>query len=319
MKADGQARPARTATRAHSCVAVATTLLILAGCGGCEAPRDASPARGESTTTASDTASIPIAVPTRDTLRAPGYRAVAITGAKGLARLRKTLGPEGFATVLKVNRVDLGHVRDGDTLMVPDSATMALDSTARMLALSPFPRALGAGHAAKKLLLVSLRVQAFAAYDSGTLARWGPTSTGRETLQTPAGLYHTNWKDRERTSTFNEEWLLEWYVNLENFLGISLHRFELPGHPASHSCVRLLEDDAMWLYGWVEQWRIGEDPRVILQQGTPVVIFGRYGYHEPPPWKRLGVDSTATNVTLAEVEEAMELHLPRVRASGPSP
>ena len=304
---------------APSCAVIATTLLMLAGCGGREAPRDASPSRGRSTASPSDTAGIPIAEPTRGTLRAPGYRAVAITGAKGLARLRKTLGPEGFATVLKVNRVDLGHVRDGDTLMVPDSATMALDSTARMLALSPFPRALGAGHAAKKLLLVSLRVQAFAAYDSGTLARWGPTSTGRETLQTPVGLYHTNWKDRERTSTFNEEWLLEWYVNLENFLGISLHQFSLPGHPASHSCVRLLEDDAMWLYGWVEQWRIGEDPRVILQQGTPVVIFGGYGYHEPPPWKRLGVDSTATNVTLAEVEEAMELHLPRVRASGPSP
>jgi hypothetical protein len=244
---------------------------------------------------------------------------MAIRGAPGLARLRRGLGSERFASVLKVNRVDLGHVRDGDTLVVPDSATMALDSTARLLALSPFPRALGPGHAEKKLLLVSLRVQAFAAYDSGALARWGPTSTGRETLQTPVGLYHTNWKDRVRTSTFNEEWLLEWYVNLQNFEGISLHKFELPGRPASHSCVRLQEDDAMWIYDWVEEWTLGKDPRVILRPGTPVVVFGQYAFHDRAPWKRLDADSTATTVTLDEVEEALELHLPRVRASGPAP
>jgi hypothetical protein len=166
---------------------------------------------------------------------------------------------------------------------------------------------------------VSPRVQAFAAYDSGRIARWGPTSTGRESLETPPGLYHANWKDRERTSSFNEEWLLEWYVNLENFLGISLHLFELPGRPASHSCVRLQEDDAMWLYDWLEPWRIGQDRRVILEHGTAVVIFGRYAFHEPPPWRRLAADSTATHVTTAEVEQALERYLPPVRASVPGP
>ena len=46
------------------------------------------------------------------------------------------------------------------------------------------------------------RVQAFAAYDSGALVRWGPTSTGRREMPTPARLFHTNWKARQRTSTF---------------------------------------------------------------------------------------------------------------------
>jgi hypothetical protein len=319
VEADRRARLARTPGRGRGCTAAAIALLILAGCGGAQAPSPAPQARGESNAAASDTAGRAVVEPPPPTRRAPSYRSVAITGARRLSRLGKSLGVERLTTVLKVNRVDLTFVHPRDTLSVPDSSTMALDSIPRMLALAPFPLRLEVPHAPAKLLFVSLRVQAFAAYDSGRLTRWGPTSTGRETLQTPVGLYHANWKARERTSTFNEEWLLKWYINLESFLGISLHQFELPGHPASHACVRLMEDDAMWLYDWVEQWRIGADPRVIVRHGTPVVIFGRYAYHEPPPWHRLGRDSTATHVTPTEIDEALDLYLPPVRASGPAP
>jgi hypothetical protein len=250
--------------------------------------------------------------------RLPGYRAEVVAGATALARLRAALGPAGFATLLKVNRRDAGHVRSGDTLVVPDSITMALDSTARMLALSPFPLRIGSAPPGK-LMLVSLRVQAFAAYDSGTLVRWGPTSTGRRAAQTPVGLYHANWKSRRRVSTVNREWLLEWCVNLESLRGISLHRYELPGRPASHSCVRLLEDDAIWIHGWVGSWRLGGRPGQILEHGTPVVIFGSYAYDARPPWTLLPADSTATIVPPAEVADALAPHLAELSASRPSP
>ena len=270
-------------------------LVIASGCGHGDWAR--APLSASRDTAAAATLAAP------ETVWAPRYSIVPVEGPKGLRRLQKELGPERFAVVLKVNRIDLAHVRDRDSLIVPDSV-------ASFLALSPFPRELSSQRARHKLLLVSLRVQAFGVYDSGALARWGPTSTGRESVPTPEGLYHTNWKEKQRVSTFNDEWLLKWYVNLENFLGISLHEYDLPGYPASHSCVRLHADDAQWLYGWAETWRLDTDGRHILQHGTPVVVFGRYTYHRRPPWKRLAVDSTATDISLAEIEEALRAYLP---------
>ena len=157
--------------------------------------------------------------------------------------------------MLRLNRVDLGHARQGDTLVVPSVFDWAR--------LAPFPDTLPAGGVPPRLLVVSARVQAFGAYEAGRLVRWGPTSTGRQEKPTPPALYHANWRQRTRTSTFNDEWILHWYVNLSNFDGISLHQYELPGRPASHSCVRLLEDDAAWLYHWVETWKLvpGDPPQ----------------------------------------------------------
>ena len=119
-----------------------------------------------------------------------------------------------------------------------------------------------------------MAMQAFAAYDSGRLVRWGPISSGRIEKPTPVGLYHANWKARTRTSTIDEAWLLHWVVNIDSHGGISIHEYELPGRPASHSCVRLLERDARWVYHWVELWALGADHRHIDHEGTPIVVFG---------------------------------------------
>jgi len=301
--------------RARTVLCIASLVVVSAflGAAGCATPK---PAREEAASSATydssaarrDSELAAAAAMPPDTVRHPHYRKVAVGGAKGLKRLEKELGPERFAIVLKVNRLDLDHVRDRDSLIVPDS-------TLRFFDISPFPRELPAHRDLKKLLLVSLRVQAFAAFDSGALARWGPTSSGRESLPTPEGLYHTNWKDKERVSTFNEEWELKWYINLQNFVGISLHQYELPGYPASHACVRLHEDDAQWLYDWADQWKLDKDPRRILRHGTPVVIFGKFAYHRRAPWRRLNVDSAATDVPMEEIEKALAAWLPRDTAT----
>ena len=121
-----------------------------------------------------------------------------------------------------------------------------------------------------RLLLVSRRVQAFAAYEAGTLVRWGATSTGRRETQTPAGLFATNWRSKLRRSSDNGEWLLPWYVNFVNESGVSFHQFALPGYPASHACARLLIDDAKWIYDWVELWTLDATRQRIEVYGTPV-------------------------------------------------
>lgn len=226
-----------------------------------------------------------------------------------LASLIDSLGSARFQAVLKINRIDLQHARKGDSLIVPAGIAGGNPGPPDSLAFSPFPPVLGAADSVPKLFLISIRVQAFAGYEYGRLVRWGPTSTGRKEMPTPAGLYHVNWKDKERTSTFNEEWQLLWYANLDNTLGTSIHQYALPGRPASHSCVRLLEVDARWLYHWSDEWRLTADGREILDQGTPVVIFGEYAYGARPPWKLLPEDPAAATLSATEMADALRFYL----------
>jgi hypothetical protein len=235
----------------------------------------------------------------------PRYRAILIEGHKSLMKLKSELGEEGLALVLKINRRDLKHVRQGETLVVPE---MMGDITA----LSPFPPKIEVAESIPKLLLVSRRVQAFGAYEFGQLIRWGPTSTGKKATPTPPGLYHTNWKSKERTSTFNEEWVLRWYFNLDSVEGISFHQYDLPGHPASHACIRLLEEDAQWIYNWADQWVLSKEDRSIVAQGTPVIVFGDYSFATRPPWKRLLEDPAATAIPIHEIEEALRPSRPTI-------
>jgi L,D-transpeptidase catalytic domain len=157
-----------------------------------------------------------------------------------------------------------------------------------VLKYSPFPAEWAAAADVPKVIIVSQPIQAFGAYESGRLVRWGPTSTGRKDNQTPEGLYHLTWRSRSRRSTDNREWLLEWYFNFVNERGVSFHLFELPGYPASHACVRLLLRDAKWLYDWGEEWTLSEDHRSVEKAGTPVMILGTYAFGSPFPW--LAVD-----------------------------
>jgi lipoprotein-anchoring transpeptidase ErfK/SrfK len=234
------------------------------------------------------------------------YRPYAIKGAKSLTQIKTEIGEENLTMVLKLNRVDAGHLRPGDTLMIPEPVTDIID-------LSPFPREVETARDIPRLLFVSRRVQAFGAYEFGRLVRWGPTSTGKKSTPTPAGLYHTNWRSKATRSTVNSAWLLRWYFNLDNAKGVSIHEYELPGYPASHSCVRLLSDDAAWIYGWADEWKLSADGRQVVTYGTPVIVFGEYIYGEKPPWTRLATDHCATTVTNGELEETLLPHLPVIR------
>jgi lipoprotein-anchoring transpeptidase ErfK/SrfK len=234
------------------------------------------------------------------------YRPYTIKGAKSLAQIKTEIGGENLAMVLKLNRVDAAHLRPGDTLLIPEPVTDMID-------LSPFPREVEAARDIPRIFFVSRRVQAFGAYEFGRLVRWGPTSTGKKSTPTPAGLYYTNWRSKATRSTVNSAWLLRWYFNLDNATGVSIHEYELPGYPASHSCVRLLADDAAWFYGWASEWKLSADHRQVVSYGTPVIVFGEYIYGQTPPWKRLETDNCATTVTSGELEETFLPHLPVIR------
>ena len=213
---------------------------------------------------------------------------------------RAALDSADLQTVLKINRIDAKHAR-GRILIVPDSIGPELR-------YSPLPDSLPNLRHIPKFVLVSQRVQAFGAYEEGRLVRWGPTSTGKEATPTDSGLFFTNWKSKRAISTDDPSWILNWYVNFIALKGVAFHQYDLPGRPASHGCVRLLEVDARWMFQWADQWVPGRG-RAVKEYGTPVLVVGDYDYRAPAPWVRLAEDPDADRVTVGEVEAALRPNL----------
>ena len=185
-----------------------------------------------------------------------------------------------------LNRNDLEDLHPGDTLVVPSQ--FGLD----FRAYSPFPHYYPGARNIEKIVILEKNIQAWAAYEWGELQRWGIISTGMNSNRTPSGRFNVNWKQEERVSTLspgvinpaasNELWTMYWVMNLDEARGIHMHQYALPtSGPASHGCVRMLEPDAQWLYGWTDTWqKTGNDPissvgQTITRQGTMVLIIGR--------------------------------------------
>lgn len=199
------------------------------------------------------------------------------------ADLRKQFTGAQIALLEKLNRRDAEHLLRAEPaipgLVVPD---LWMDDE---LAFSPMPAVCERTASHAKALVVHQPMQAFGAYENGQLVRWGPVSTGRRETPTPAGEYSLTWRSRKRRSTDNDAWVLEWYFNFINERGVSFHQFDLPGYPASHACVRLLQRDAMWIYDWGEQWTLDpDDRRKIVTSGSPVWIAGVFDYKSPGAW-----------------------------------
>ncbi|HXI21769.1 MAG TPA: L,D-transpeptidase [Gemmatimonadales bacterium] len=212
-------------------------------------------------------------------------------------------------TILKINRVDEAHARRR-ALVVPDRV-------GDELSYSPFPATVPALLEVPKFIVVSRRVQAFGAYEYGRLVRWGPTSTGKATTPTDSGLFFTNWKSRQAVSTEDPSWILDWYVNFIALKGVAFHQYSLPGRPASHGCVRLLEADAYWIYQWAAQWVPGRGSKV-KRYGTPVLVMGDYDYRAPAPWMELPTAPLADQVSDGELADALAPELGMILARTPS-
>ena len=200
-----------------------------------------------------------------------------------------------LAVIAAVNRADKHYLKNFDTIILP------ADTKEDIKHYFPFPFYAGFLKEVNKIIFFSYPAQAFAAYEHGKLIYTGPTSMGRKADQTPTGLFYTNWKAEQTTSTFNDEWDLKWNFNIENKLGVGFHQYEMPGYPASHSCLRLREKDAKYLYDWADQWKIAGTDRIITH-GTPVIVFGNYPFGSPRPWLSMAQNRDALNINEAELE-----------------
>ena len=205
--------------------------------------------------------------------------------------MKKEFTGKALYTILALNRLDRANIGAADTLVVP--AKIEED----FLIYSPFPGHVSSLENVKKFVFFSYPIQAFGVYENGNLVKWGPTSMGKKATQTKRGLLFANWKKEVSISTVSDEWKLRWNVNVENFDGIGWHQYAMPGYPASHSCLRMLEEDAKWMYSWVDTWVLNKGGQTTRAKGTPVIVYGDYPWGKRRPWKKLLESPDANNMT----------------------
>ena len=210
-----------------------------------------------------------------------------------------------ITTIVSLNRIDKNTLQKADTLIIPNK----FDDD--YLAYSAFPYTIKKLNDVPKIAIFSYPIQAYGLYEYGELVKWGPTSLGSKVHKTPTGLFFTNWKGEEVQSTVDDEWILRWNFNIENEEGVGWHQYELPGYPASHSCLRLLENDAKWMYDWADEW-ILKDKNTVAAKGTPVIVFGEYDFDGKSPWLHLVENSKANDISEKEIENLVEKHLSKI-------
>jgi hypothetical protein len=188
--------------------------------------------------------------------------------------------PHHIKIATSVNRTDSMHLAKMDSIIIPKDIYGDIEFYLH------FPLYVKYINNINKIIYFSYATQTFGAYEKGHLIYSGTCNMGKKTSLTPLGLFFTNWKAKKTISTFNDEWDLYWNFNIQNKEGIGWHQYNLPGYPASSSCLRLQESDAKFLYNWAEQWVLSDYINIQIK-GTPVIIFGIYDFNKPKPWLEL--------------------------------
>ena len=223
-----------------------------------------------------------------------------------MAAFNKQFSEEEQYTILALNRLDSKNKWRADTLAIPDK----IDHT--LMLYSPFPTQLEVLKEVKKMVFFSYPIQAYALYENGKLIKWGPTSMGKKAAQTKRGLMFANWKKELAISTVNSSWKLPFNFNIHNTLGIGWHQYDLPGYPASHSCLRLLMNDAKFMYNWADQWILNKGGATVKANGTPVIVFGDYQWGGKKPWKNLILDPKSNDISVEELNNIINPHLEKI-------
>ena len=97
------------------------------------------------------------------------------------------------------------------------------------------------------VMLVSLDEQRIYVYRNGVAIGASRISSGRSGYETPTGIYTILQKEREHYSNLYDNAPMP-YMQRLTWDGLALHAGKLPGHPASHGCIRLPESFAERLF-----------------------------------------------------------------------
>ena len=96
-------------------------------------------------------------------------------------------------------------------------------------------------------IIISIADQRISVYDNGALIGRSSVSTGVPRHPTPLGVFSVISKQRWHRSNIYSAAPMP-YMQRITWSGIALHAGVLPGHPASHGCIRLKSDFAIRLW-----------------------------------------------------------------------
>ncbi|OGV50371.1 MAG: endopeptidase IV [Legionellales bacterium RIFCSPHIGHO2_12_FULL_42_9] len=189
--------------------------------------------------------------------------------------------PEKRDLVQRLNRT-YNAIWYGREIVVPKN----LDSIT-FRDISPFP--LTVKDIGEKQIIVDQDKLAYAAYDEeGNLVRWGPISSGRDrcsdsanSCRTLTGIFRVFSKENEncRSNTFDNA-RMPYCMYFHK--GFALHGSnDIPGYRASHGCIRMFTQDALWLnHDFVD---IAKDSNGYL--GTKVTVLPLLDINPKKPGK----------------------------------
>jgi L,D-transpeptidase catalytic domain len=96
-------------------------------------------------------------------------------------------------------------------------------------------------------IIISIADQRVSLFDNGTLIARSSVSTGTQGHPTPLGVFSVISKQRWHRSNIYSAAPMP-YMQRITWSGIALHAGVVPGHPASHGCIRLKNDFAIQLW-----------------------------------------------------------------------
>jgi hypothetical protein len=114
-------------------------------------------------------------------------------------------------------------------------------------------------------IVVSLPLQVAYVYRGGTLIGVSTVSSGKPGNETPTGSFQILQKRREHYSNLYDNAPMPFMQRL-TWDGIALHAGQIPGHPASHGCVRLPAKFAKHLF---EVTRLGAAVHIVDTASSP--------------------------------------------------
>jgi hypothetical protein len=117
-------------------------------------------------------------------------------------------------------------------------------------------------------IVVSIGNQRVSVYDDGVLAARSVVSTGVRGRPTPTGVFSVIEKDRYHHSNLYSSAPMPFMQRI-TWDGVALHAGVVPGHPASHGCIRLTYPFAKRLWGIT---KLGARVIVVRNEVEPVEI-----------------------------------------------
>ena len=128
-------------------------------------------------------------------------------------------------------------------------------------------------------IIISIADQRISVYDDGTLIARSSVSTGVPGHPTPIGVFSVIGKELWHRSNIYSAAPMP-YMQRITWSGIALHAGVLPGHPASHGCIRLANDFAIRLWHLTRR-----GTRVIIARNDvhPVQIASPHLFSNPKP------------------------------------